>query len=231
MRDDWSQPTRYERWYESSLGRAYGACIAAVLRPWLAELRGVRVLDVGCGPGLVEAQLLPQGCDLWGLDCSEPAAHRALARSREIGRPATLVVGSVVKMPLADATFDVVVSLNCLEFVPDRREAFAELSRVLKSGGMLILAVLNRRGPWELSRRIWRPFTSRTYYQGRFFTRRELTECCESAGLQGQTIVSAVHLPPLPLGPLWAFAESIDQFARRIMLFPGSVLLCRARKA
>lgn len=230
MPDDWSQPTQYERWYESPLGRAYGACIADVLRPWLQGLKTARVLDVGCGPGLVDARLLPEKCEVWGLDCSEAAAQRAVARSRETGRSATVLVGSVAQIPLADASFDVVVSLNCLEFVANRRAAFAELSRVLTPGGTLIVAVLNRRGPWEVTRRLWRPLTRRSYYQGRFFTRRELGEHCTSAGLVAESYVPAVHFPPVPLGPLWPNMVSLDRAARRFKLLPGGVLVCRAHK-
>lgn len=228
--DDWSQPTEYERWYASPLGRAYAACIEQVLRPWLATLRPARALDVGCGPGLMEARLLPADCELFGLDCSEPAALRAAAVSRSLGQQVTILAGSVERLPLADATFPLVLSLNCLEFVADRQAAFAELARVLAPRGTLVLAVLHRHGWWELARRLRRPFNQRPYYQGRFFTRRQLINHCCDARLALAELTTAVHFPPSPLLPMGDSMARWDQLARRWHCPGGGVLLCRAVK-
>ena len=66
----WDQPTAYERWYASSLGRCYGASMEAVLSPWLSATEASRVLDVGCGPGLAIERLFTRDAEVWGLDCS-----------------------------------------------------------------------------------------------------------------------------------------------------------------
>ncbi len=89
----WDQPTAYERWYASSLGRCYGASMEAVLSPWLSSSKAKRVLDVGCGPGLAAERLFTRDAEVWGLDCALEMAYRARARSEKTGVPRFIVVG------------------------------------------------------------------------------------------------------------------------------------------
>ena len=179
----WDQPTAYERWYASSLGRCYGASLEAVLGPWLSVARASRVLDVGCGPGLAAERLFTSDAEIWGLDCSLEMAYRARARSKQTGVPRFIVVGSVADLPFPDGTFDLVSCVNCLEFVEDRHRAFGEIARVLAPAGRAVLAVLNRRSLWEITRRLRRPVSHTSYYNGRFFCEKDLRDYCAAAEL------------------------------------------------
>ena len=166
---DWDQPTACELWYASSLGRAYGASIERVLKPWLAATAGKRVLDIGCGPGLGLDRLFPADAAVWGIDCSFQMARRAWVHSRETRFPRAVVVGSVTRLPFRDRSFDAVLCVNCLEFVADRAAAFREIARILRPPGLAVIGVLNRRSIWEITRRLRRPSSRHSYYRGRFF--------------------------------------------------------------
>lgn len=227
----WQQPTAYERWYDSSLGRCYSSSVAGTLSAWLAESPAACVLDAGCGPGLEMERLLAEAPQVIGMDCSFDMARRALVRTREDRHEREIIVGSVEAIPFADATFDLVFCVNCLEFVADRAAAFREIARVLRGSGTAILGVLNRRSVWELSRRLWRPFRNRPYYRGRFYTRDELTWNCLEAGLKIEEIRSVVHFPPIPPGPLAGVYNRFDRWSREHWSRWGGVLLTRARKA
>jgi SAM-dependent methyltransferase len=227
---EWSQPTEYERWYQSPLGRAYGESVERVVRPWMVFTPTDRALDVGCGPGLALERLFPAPQDVWGVDCSHETARRAWARSQELGLNRHIVVATVERLPFADATFDLVSCLNCLEFVAQRDLAFAELARVLRPGGRAIVGVLNRRSVWELTRRLWRHFSRRPYYHGRFFTPDELARECAAAGLTVQEILTAVHFPPIPPGPLARWIMAQDRRCQARGTARGGVLLCRAER-
>ena len=88
----------------------------------VAELtRGLRTLDVGCGEGWIEA-LNPE---VVGLDFSAVALERA----RENGA-VHLVQGSAMDLPFEDGSFDLVVSLGCLEHFSDPVRALSEMGRV-----------------------------------------------------------------------------------------------------
>ncbi len=107
----------------------------------LALNTGDRVLDVGCGPGLLALQMAdivgPEG-SVVGLDPS--ADMRAIAESRcEDKSWVSIVDGDAVALPGDDGSFDAVVSTQVYEFVPDIEKALGEAHRVLKPGGRLAI--------------------------------------------------------------------------------------------
>ncbi len=227
---DWDKPTQYERWYSSSLGRAYAASVERIVRPWLVELGNARIADVGCGPALTLERLLPPDATVVGVDCSLAMAGRAMVRGRQTGRPNFVAVGSVKSLPFRDASIDAVLCVNCLEFVDDRAAAFREIARVLRRSGQAILGVLNVRSVWELSRRLRRPFTRRSYYQGRFFRKDELCAACAAVGLRPEEVRTAVHFPPVRPGPLVGLVDRLDARQQARGDRSGAVILCRCRK-
>jgi SAM-dependent methyltransferase len=102
----------------------------AVRKPlvdWLAahDLRGLRVLDVGCGDRPYEA-LLMGASEIVGFDVP--------------GNPHADLHGSIDAIPVEDASFDVVLCLQVLEHVPDPAAAIRELRRVVRPGGRVLLA-------------------------------------------------------------------------------------------
>jgi 2-polyprenyl-6-hydroxyphenyl methylase / 3-demethylubiquinone-9 3-methyltransferase len=134
--------------------RQYDDLVAEWWRPdgefaalhWLAEARGrlippaphagARLLDVGCGGGLL-APHVPPGYRHTGVDLSETA----LAVAAEHG--VEPVHADAAALPFGDATFDVVVAGEILEHVPDLAAVVTESCRVLKPGGAWIADTLN----------------------------------------------------------------------------------------
>ncbi|MEU4191146.1 class I SAM-dependent methyltransferase [Kribbella sp. NPDC026611] len=103
------------------------------------DVAGRRILDVGCGAGPLSAALRDRGAIMTGFDLS--AAMIELAR-RRLGEDADLAVGDLAKpLPYGDAAFDDVVASLVLHYLEDWTEPLAELRRVLKPGGRLILSV------------------------------------------------------------------------------------------
>jgi SAM-dependent methyltransferase len=226
----WDQPTPYERWYASSLGRAYANSLGRFLRPWLSPTVGSLVLDIGCGPGLMMERLFSPEARVIGMDCSWEMAARAFQHSRQAGHPRQFVVGSALRIPFSDGSFDLTFCVNCLEFVADRELAFLEIARILRPAGTAILGVLNRASIWEWTRRVRRPFSRKPYYRGRFFTTNEVEHLCAKVGLKVEEIRSVAHFPPIRPGPLRRFYEWLDQGCVEHRAAWGAVLLCRAVK-
>lgn len=122
---------------------------------------GERVLDVGCGRGLLmigAARRLPHGSaigiDLWSAhDLSANSAAAALANARAEGVEDRVQVhtADMRELPFADASFDAVVSSLAIHNVSGadgRRQALAEIARVLKPGGRLAIQDIGRTGAY-----------------------------------------------------------------------------------
>jgi ubiquinone/menaquinone biosynthesis C-methylase UbiE len=102
------------------------------------------VLDVGCGPGVSALAMLEGNPDdrVVGLDLAGPMLRRAAIRRRAEGVSPDrlpLLRGDVTRLPLAAGSFDGVTGHSFLYLIPDRRAALAEIRRVLRPGGRLVL--------------------------------------------------------------------------------------------
>jgi SAM-dependent methyltransferase len=112
----------------------------------LGPVQGLRVLDAACGPGLYADVLLRSGAQVSGFDAS--ALMVELAR-RRLGDRADLRIAVLGRrLPYADAAFDRVVCALAIHYVADRSAAFAELFRVLRPGGVLVLSKQHPTDDW-----------------------------------------------------------------------------------
>lgn len=95
---------------------------------------GGRVLDVGCGTGLVAAALAARGCPVVGVDVSEAMLERARRRASS----STFEIGHAESLRFADSSFDGAVSAQAFHWF-DRTRALTELERVVRSGGVVAI--------------------------------------------------------------------------------------------
>ena len=103
----------------------------------LAPAAGERVLDAGCGAGLLAVMAARRGARVTGVDVSEQLVRDAAARG---GGP-EYVVGDLEALPFADVSFDAIAALNSVPYARDAAAALAELARVTAPGGRLLFTV------------------------------------------------------------------------------------------
>ena len=113
------------------------------------------VLDVGCGTGTLAARLSDSGYDVVGLDPSRGMLE--VLRERAPGVEA--VHGSATEIPFSDGEFDLSLSVATLHHIADRvevRRALAEMTRVVRPGGHVLVWDHNPRNPYwpHLMRRV-----------------------------------------------------------------------------
>jgi len=129
--------------------------------PWvpdlvgLAELRpGERVLDLACGTGVVArlaaAHVGPVG-RVTGLDFNAGMLAVARAVPPAPGAAIHWVEGSAVAMDLPDASFDVILCQQGLQFFPDKLAALREMHRVLVPGGRVLLSIWKSASPYNIA--------------------------------------------------------------------------------
>lgn len=128
----------FASWYERERGQGYHRMLDDLEVDLVACYgRGKRVLEVGCGTGLILERVRDFAAQSAGLDLSAGM----LARARARGLP--VVQGSATALPYPDASFDVVYSFKVLAHVADIRAALAEMARVTRPGGHVLAEFYN----------------------------------------------------------------------------------------
>lgn len=118
-------------WLVRAVGSRHSRFLIRQLPP------AARVLDVGCGRGAALRSLLDAGCEVHGFEVSTAAVAGIDARIR------TRIAPSLAEAGFEPASFDMVILWHVLEHVADPRALLAEIARLLRPGGVLIVAVPN----------------------------------------------------------------------------------------
>ncbi len=143
---------------ESAGARLREEVLYPVLFSMIGDVRDKKVLDAGCGPGVVACMLQRQGADIYGVDvvqdfldqtqkswlaCNYPGNEEiASAKRKDVER--RFEYSDITEcIRFNDETFDIVVSNLVLMWVPDIKKPAQEFFRVLKLGGKAVVAILH----------------------------------------------------------------------------------------
>jgi ubiquinone/menaquinone biosynthesis C-methylase UbiE len=175
----------YDSFFETKQGKAILKIEADMIMKMIKPEPNLRVLDAGCGTGIFTEYLVSAGMDVTGFD--ESPEMLKIAERKETLKSVRLVRGDIFKIPFESASFDRVLCAYVIEFIKDVKPVVAELKRVLKSGGILVLATQNSKGSWAESRKgdeFWDNATFRT------------AEEIRNLGLEDAIINHCIHFPP-----------------------------------
>lgn len=158
-------------------------------------LLGRRVLDVGCGAGLLTEPLCRLGGDVTGVDAAAENVAVAQEHSAAGGLSIAYVAGDIAGLDLG--RFDLITSMEVIEHVADPAVFLAALAQRLADGGMMILSTPNRTAASRLllvegAERIGM-VPRGTHDWDKFLTPEELTTLAENAGLR---VVDVTGLSP-----------------------------------
>lgn len=111
----------------------------------LVGLQGKRVLDVGCGGGILSESMHFKGADVTGIDLGEKALNVAKLHQLESGAKVSYQLIAVEQLAAEQpASFDVVTCMEMLEHVPDPSAIVAACARLVKPGGSVFFSTINR---------------------------------------------------------------------------------------
>lgn len=100
-----------------------------------------RVLDIGCGTGLLLNKISKFSDVVFGIDFS----MNSLERARERSRKSFLICADADKLPFKDSVFDIVVSITLLQNMPQPQITISEMRRVVIENGIVILSTLEKK--------------------------------------------------------------------------------------
>ena len=166
-----------------------------------APLRGKRVLDVGCGGGLLSEAMACLGAQVTGIDLSEKPLGVARLHLLESGQKVDY--RKISAEALADEipeSFDVVTCLEMLEHVPQPASIVAACSRLVKPGGQVFFSTLNRNPKSYLfavigAEYILNMLPKGTHDYAKFIKPSELAQFCRNAGLDVADVTGMSYNP------------------------------------
>ncbi len=193
------------RWWDTSGEFAPLHAINPLRLEWIAEratLRGARVLDVGCGGGILAESMAARGADVTGIDLSEKPLSVAALHGLESKVAVRYEAISAEDIALREpAGFDVVTCMEMLEHVPDPAAVVQACATLVKPGGHVFFSTINRNPKAYLFAVIGAEYLLRLLPRGthdyqRFITPSELSRHARAARLSLDAMIG-LHYNPL----------------------------------
>ena len=168
----------------------------------LVGLQEKRVLDVGCGGGILSESMYFKGADVKGIDLGEKALNVAKLHQLESGAKVDYQLISVEALAEAQpASFDVVTCMEMLEHVPDPASIVQACAALVKPGGHVFLSTINRNPKAYLfavvgAEYILNMLPRGTHDYAKFLKPAELSRYLRDADLDVQELIG-MHYQPL----------------------------------
>lgn len=168
-----------------------------------AHLPGKRVVDVGCGGGILSEGLCQRGAHVMGIDMGEAPLSVAKLHGLESGFEVNYQQMTVEQLAEEQAgSFDVVTCLEMLEHVPDPASVIKACAKLLKPGGHLFLSTINRNPKAYMfaivgAEHILKMLPKGTHEYKKFIKPSELTRYVRQADLEFKDITGMTYNPIL----------------------------------
>jgi 2-polyprenyl-6-hydroxyphenyl methylase/3-demethylubiquinone-9 3-methyltransferase len=170
--------------------------------------KGLRVLDIGCGGGLLSEPMARLGADVLGADASATNIEVAKLHAASVGL--TIDYRATTAEALADAgeTFDIVLAMEIVEHVADVDLFIASCARMVKPGGVLLMATINRTPKAYALAIVGAEYVLRwlprgTHQWSKFVTPNEMTTAMTANGL---SIADKTGVSYNPLTDQWSLS-------------------------
>jgi len=175
-------------------------------------LKGLRVLDIGCGGGILAEPLARLGADMIGVDPAAENIEIARAHAGEQELAIDYRAGTAEELAEGNERFDVVLAMEVVEHVADIALFVSTCAAMVKPGGLMIAATLNRTlksfalaivGAEYVLR--WLP--RGTHQWDKFVTPRELESAIENSGLN---VIGERGVIYNPFADRWQLSSDMD---------------------
>jgi 2-polyprenyl-3-methyl-5-hydroxy-6-metoxy-1,4-benzoquinol methylase len=186
----------------------------------LEDLNGKRLLDAGSGTGWFSKRAVERGADVTSMDVGKHLLDQVAKKCQS-----TLTVGDICNLAFRDNSFEIIVTSEVIEHVPNPRRAVSELARVLQPGGILALTTPNKI--WHFAITLANRIGARPYegYEN-WVGYKELRNWFQDEGLILEE-QRGIHLFPFISPFFYPFLDYMDRFGTSL----GPVMLNQAIRA
>jgi radical SAM protein with 4Fe4S-binding SPASM domain len=217
----------YLEWLESPIGEAYNSLAKKKVFSLLNIKQKDCILEIGCGTGNYALEFARRGGDVIGVDASEWMLRIAKKNVLEEELDIDLKHCFVGDLEFKDESFDVVFSMNMLEYSRNPKDAVEEMYRVLKRGGVLIIGVLNKSSLWGVTRTVKKRVGKEAYHGARFLTRGELLGILPSKNSHKSQLSTTVFFPPINNKYLLGAQQIFEWFGGKILPRYGALTILK----
>ena len=163
----------------------------AMTKHFGTDLNHVRLLDIGCGGGVLAEEYARLGCQVTGIDISEESLTVARAHAQAEGLSIEYQSGSATELLFDKESFEIVSCCDALEHIPEWEQVITEVGRVLKPGGLFLFDTINRTPKSKVNFIFGlqdffftKLFPKDSHVWEMFITPEELTAALEAHGMQ-----------------------------------------------
>ncbi|MEM6625265.1 MAG: bifunctional 2-polyprenyl-6-hydroxyphenol methylase/3-demethylubiquinol 3-O-methyltransferase UbiG [Pseudomonadota bacterium] len=164
---------------------------------------GLRLLDIGCGGGLVAEPMARLGASVTAVDAGEANIKTAMAHAEQTGVSIDYRVGTAEGLRASgEATFDIVLNLEVVEHVADAELFLSDTAQLVAPGGLMIVATINRTSKAFALAIVGAEYVMRwlprgTHEFGKFVKPDEVARAVTSAGLDADPAIGVSFNPLL----------------------------------
>ncbi len=177
------------------------------------QLKGKRVLDVGCGGGILSESMYFKGAEVTGIDLGEKALKVAKLHQLESGAKVDYQLIAVEALArLQPASFDVVTCMEMLEHVPDPASIVAACAALVKPGGSVFFSTINRNPKSYLYAVIGAEYVLNmlpkgTHDYAKFIKPSELARMIRASGLD---VLATAGMNYNPITQVYALSDDVS---------------------
>ncbi|HKN09878.1 MAG TPA: bifunctional 2-polyprenyl-6-hydroxyphenol methylase/3-demethylubiquinol 3-O-methyltransferase UbiG [Pseudomonadota bacterium] len=192
---------------KEAAGRQFGRDVKR-----LDALTGLRILDIGCGAGILSEPLARMGAEVVGADPSAANIAAAKQHAEQAGLAIDYRATTIEALAVSDERFEAVLAMEVVEHVADVTLFLKQCAQLVKPGGILIVATINRTLKSFALAIIGAEYVLRwlprgTHRWDRFVTPNELAAALERCGL---TVIDETGVIYNPLADRWQIASDMD---------------------
>ena len=164
-------------------------------------LAGKRIVDVGCGGGILAEAMAARGAEVTGIDLADKPLKVAMLHGLESGtRVAYRLMAAEALAAEAPGAFDIVTCMEMLEHVPDPASTVRSCARLAKPGGWVFFSTISRNPRSFLFAIVGAEYVLNllprgTHEYARFITPSELAAHCRAAGLEPADLTGMTYNP------------------------------------